>query len=82
MPANFNQSTLTVKLLADGQEIDRLTTFLKVSKGFPDPLVAMQEEIFRIKEVGQVVVDLRVDENGTQHGLLRLPIVRNGLAFV
>jgi hypothetical protein len=42
----------------------------------------MQEEILRVKEVGQVVVDLRVDENGAQYGLLRFPIVRNGLTVV
>ena len=82
MPADLDQPALTVKLLPNCQKIDRLALFLKAGKCLPDPLIAMQKEIIGGEKVGQVVIDLSVDENGAQHSFFRFPIVGNGLTFV
>ena len=71
--AGLGQPPLPLQLLRDGQQVDRQTLVVQAGEGLPDPAIAVQEEIVGDEEVGDVVVDLGVDQDRPQDGLFGLP---------
>ena len=74
---HFLQAILSVQLLRDGQHVDRQALLLQAGESFPDPPVAMKEEVVRRKGVDQVEVGLRADQDCPQNGFFRFAVVRD-----
>ncbi len=77
--ADLVQAPLPLELFGDRQQIDRQPLVVKAGEGLVDPTIAMEVEIFRRQELGDVVVGLRIDQHRPQDGLFSLAAVGDTL---
>src|SRR5512140_2606316 len=66
--ADLAELPLAVEFLADRQQVDRDALLVQAREGFPDPTMPVNVKIVGLQELGDVVVDLWVNEHRPYDG--------------
>ena len=76
LAADLLEPFAAVELVADGDLVDRLVALPEFAGGLVDPGVLLAEEVGRLEDRRDPGDGLGIDEQGRDHGLLGLDIVR------
>jgi hypothetical protein len=69
--------TAPLQFIGNGQQVDRDTLFMQAGKCFPNPLVTVDIEVVGIQELGDVVIDFRVNKNRPHDGFFGFSTMRD-----
>ena len=74
--ADFVELSRAGELFLERDEVDRVSPLAQLDHLLEDPAVRVAVEIARVQDLGGLVERVVVDEDGAEHGSLRLEVVR------
>jgi hypothetical protein len=75
--ADLAQLAAPVQFVGNGQQVDGDALLVQAGERLPDPFVTVDVEIVRAQELGDVVIDFRVNENRPYDGFFGFTAVRD-----